>query len=353
MTKSNKYEDTPKIQILESVYEEIRNTIGSRPAESGGLPFGKEEDMVVRAFIFDKDAHTTRSTYSFNTDFLNPEIKKMWNEKGYSCLGFIHSHPYGFGRPSHPDIEYFSSMFDSMPRPYYITPIIFTKPDGGFKFNPFIIINGERDAKKVELEILPDEEQSKNGENKAFTSKGKNSQDDKEDETFKHFDNIQKIIAAYSSPFQLPLSYTVEKEDILDCLHNTSFHNQESNSLDLAKETHWFCWGKCSSSQSFYSNPIILNEINNLHDYLLKRFQQYANRVHRSIYFQILPFTYWQPGFGTCLRIFIMTEIMKTKQIFKLSMFGSCDNLESTIEKLKFDEPQLGKLKTKGNLITY
>jgi len=145
-----------KVQILKSVYNDIRSTIGSRPAESGGLLFGNEEDMIVRAFVFDKNAKTTRSTYSFNTGYLNPEIKRIWKEQGLSCLGFIHSHPYGCGCPSHPDIMYFSSTFDNMPRPYYITPIIFTDPDGGFQFNPFVIYNGTKEALKVELEILPD-----------------------------------------------------------------------------------------------------------------------------------------------------------------------------------------------------
>ena len=109
ITKSN---GRPKMQILESAYNEIINTIGSRPAESGGLLFGKEDDMIVRKFVFDKHAQTTRSTYTFNTEFLNPEIKRIWNDEGLSCIGFIHSHPHGYGRPSPPDIEYFASMFE-------------------------------------------------------------------------------------------------------------------------------------------------------------------------------------------------------------------------------------------------
>ena len=145
-----------KVKILESVLNEIISTIGSRPAESGGLLFGYEDDMIVRKFVFDSDAKTTRSTYTFNTKFLNPEIKKIWEEDKMSCIGFIHSHPHGCGRLSAPDIEYFSSMFEFMPRKYYITPIVFSVPDGGFKMNTYILKKGSKTPKKADLEIFQD-----------------------------------------------------------------------------------------------------------------------------------------------------------------------------------------------------
>lgn len=155
--KNTKSNGPPKMLILESAYNEIINTIGSRPAESGGLLFGKEDDMIVRKFVFDKHAHTTRSTYTFNTEFLNPEIKRIWNEEGLSCIGFIHSHPHGYGRLSPPDVEYFTSMFESMPRKYYITPIVFTVPDGGFKLNAHILPKDSRETVKADVEVLSDD----------------------------------------------------------------------------------------------------------------------------------------------------------------------------------------------------
>lgn len=159
MKKNSELNGRPKMKILESAYNEIISTIGSRPAESGGLLFGKEDDMIVRKFVFDKHARTTRSTYTFNTEFLNPEIKRIWNEEGLSCIGFIHSHPHGYGRLSPPDVEYFSSMFECMPRKHYITPIVFTVPDGGFKINAHILKNGERNTYSADIVVLPDDYQ--------------------------------------------------------------------------------------------------------------------------------------------------------------------------------------------------
>lgn len=157
MNKKKNSNSRPKMQILENAYNEIINTIGSRPAESGGLLFGKEDDMIVRKFVFDKHALTTRSTYTFNTEFLNPEIKRIWNEEGLSCIGFIHSHPHGYGHPSPPDIEYFTSMFDNMPRKHYITPIVFSVPDGGFKMNAFVLFNQTREPIRANVEVLPED----------------------------------------------------------------------------------------------------------------------------------------------------------------------------------------------------
>ena len=145
-----------KMQFTESAFYDIINTIGSRKAESGGLLFGNEEDFVVRKFVFDRGAKTTAASYTFNIGFLNPEIKRLWEEEGLSCLGFIHSHPFGYSRPSPPDMYYFTDMFQYMPREQYLVPIVFTVPDGGFKINAHILPNGAKETTLGDIEILPD-----------------------------------------------------------------------------------------------------------------------------------------------------------------------------------------------------
>jgi len=157
MEKIDTIAKRPKMQFLEEAFNDIVSTIGNRHAESGGLLFGKEDDYVVRKFIFDKHANVTGSTYTFNTEFLNPEIKRLWNDESLSCIGFVHSHPNGYNRLSQPDIAYFTSMFESMPRKHYLTPIVFTASDGGFKMNAHILPNGSNETLKADIEILPDD----------------------------------------------------------------------------------------------------------------------------------------------------------------------------------------------------
>ena len=133
-----------KVAFSPKAFEQIKKTIGSRPAESGGALFGKPEDLksaipYITDFVFDNGASTTRVTYSINTKFLNPVIHDMWDNHGLELHGIIHSHPGGCSRPSGPDMEYFHNMHTYMERPFLITPIIFTEPDGGFKMFCYLV----------------------------------------------------------------------------------------------------------------------------------------------------------------------------------------------------------------------
>ena len=86
---------TEKMRIAESAFNEIINHIASKPAESGGALFGTEDDYIIYKYIPDTHAQTTRSTYTINSDYLNPIIKKLWEEEGLSLIGIVHSHPHG------------------------------------------------------------------------------------------------------------------------------------------------------------------------------------------------------------------------------------------------------------------
>lgn len=145
------------IKFVESAFNSIVDTIGSNKAETGGLLFGYEEDYIVRKIVFDRLAKTTKSSYTFNTDFLNPEVKRLWETENLSCIGFIHSHPNGYSKPSSADISYFMSMFKYMPRKHYIIPIVFTVPDGGFKVNCYTLPNGSSIPTKTNIELIPDD----------------------------------------------------------------------------------------------------------------------------------------------------------------------------------------------------
>lgn len=149
--------DIPIVCITESAYASIIGTIGSLPAETGGLLFGYEDDYIIRGFLFDKHAITTSSTYTFNTGYLNPIVSSLWKKKKLSVLGFIHSHPQGASCPSIPDIEYFSKMFEVMPRSYYVIPIVFSHADGGYSFYCYLLFPGESSPVKAHFIVVPDD----------------------------------------------------------------------------------------------------------------------------------------------------------------------------------------------------
>lgn len=154
MKNSNNIE---KMQITESAFNEIINFIGAKPAESGGALFGREDDYIIQKFVPDVDAKTSRATYTINTDYLNPVIKKLWEEEGLSLIGIVHSHPRGYSTLSGPDLNYFGDLLTtSITRKRFYAPIVFTIPDGGFKLFPHILNNEGEYTATAQLEIVSD-----------------------------------------------------------------------------------------------------------------------------------------------------------------------------------------------------
>jgi hypothetical protein len=142
-----------KTQITTSAFLEIIKTLGSLPAEQGGIGVGK--DGVITDFIHDKFADTSGSTYTLNTPYLNPKLK-VFEKEGKKLKAIIHTHPRGASKLSNPDKIYFKSQFknfEDLDKIY--TPIIFSGTDGEFCFFPYVFHKDGRITEE-KLEIVPD-----------------------------------------------------------------------------------------------------------------------------------------------------------------------------------------------------
>lgn len=151
-----------KVAFSPKAFEQIKKTIGSRHAESGGALFGKPEELrspipYIREFVFDGNASTSHVTYTINTKHINPVIHKMWDQHELELHGLIHSHPIGCRYPSGPDMIYFHNMHTYMKRPFLITPIVFTQPDGGFKLFCYLV-GSDTLAIEVEYSVMDEAE---------------------------------------------------------------------------------------------------------------------------------------------------------------------------------------------------
>ncbi|WP_396602071.1 Mov34/MPN/PAD-1 family protein [Algibacter sp. R77976] len=143
------------MKITTSAYTEMLKTVGSRPAESGGLLFGSRKDWVVTKFLYDKNAKTTKSSYSFNVGYLNPMMDTL-AEEGLQLLGFFHSHPQGYKQLSEPDKMYFEKQFNNIPVDKFLVPLMFPATDGTYDFVPYVFHKDGR-VEKTTLELLPDD----------------------------------------------------------------------------------------------------------------------------------------------------------------------------------------------------
>lgn len=155
------------IRFLKSVFDEIRNTVGSKICETGGILLGNRKDWVVQKFIFDPHGSTFSAGYDPDVDFINATLKDEWEKNELSLLGFVHSHPRGVARLSGDygnntgDVGYLKAIFEkihSLDR--FLVPIVFSQYDGKeFELIPFVAwADNVRNYKDEGYEIVKDEE---------------------------------------------------------------------------------------------------------------------------------------------------------------------------------------------------
>lgn len=147
------------MKMKRQAYFDIKTTVGSSPAESGGIIIGNHNSLVIECFVFDLMAATNRSVYQPNTEFLNSVLKGRDNQ----FLGIGHSHAKGCRMLSQQDRNAAWSNMTSPGNPHlntYLMPLIQTIPDTGrFEIIPYIVIchpdgKGRVIVNKVELAII-------------------------------------------------------------------------------------------------------------------------------------------------------------------------------------------------------
>lgn len=91
--------------ITRSVLEEIRQTIGNRPAECGGI-LGADEYGTITHYYFDETGCSTPDSYEPDVNAINSVLITDWLPNGIHLAGVIHSHANGNATPSCGDIHY-------------------------------------------------------------------------------------------------------------------------------------------------------------------------------------------------------------------------------------------------------
>jgi proteasome lid subunit RPN8/RPN11 len=118
--------------MRDTVFDSIREHIGSARSETGGAMGGARGSGLVTTFDFDATARTTRSRYYPDVTRLNDVFASSWNPQGINLLGFCHSHPAGATQPSDGDRRYAADILAAIPElPRLLLPIVQTVPDTG------------------------------------------------------------------------------------------------------------------------------------------------------------------------------------------------------------------------------
>jgi len=154
-----RFSQIKSMRMTKEVFEDIKNQIGSRPAESGGILISKSQDFIITTFVFDSASAKHSTIYQPNTEFLNSALKGRNNE----FVGIAHSHPPGARQLTSQDQRAAWSNLTSPGNPHlqaYLMPLIQTIPDTGrFEIIPYIVTchpkgMGNVIVRRVKLKIL-------------------------------------------------------------------------------------------------------------------------------------------------------------------------------------------------------
>ena len=140
------------LRMTAQVFAEIERTVGSLPAEQGGILGGNPNEGVISHYHFDAEGSRTGVTYSPNAKLLTELLQKEWNPRGIRLMGFVHSHPRSFRRLSSGDIFYAERILgvnEEMAALYL--PLVMSAGDAGrFEFLPFAVVPGEGGKPRVQ-----------------------------------------------------------------------------------------------------------------------------------------------------------------------------------------------------------
>ena len=143
------------LQMTESVHRQIMAAVGTKSPENGMVLGGDPADGVVRHVVFDDSAERTGSTYSPDHVRLNRLLTEWWGPSGIRLLGFVHSHPGRFARPSGGDLHYARVILGANQHlDRLLMPIVTVEPEPAL--HPFVVVRSGDDVevKSATLEVL-------------------------------------------------------------------------------------------------------------------------------------------------------------------------------------------------------
>lgn len=143
------------MRMSAAVHRQIMGAVGTKAPENGMVLGGDPADGIVRHVVFDDGAERSGSTYSPDHIRLNSLLTDWWRPSGIRLLGFVHSHPGQFARPSGGDLHYADVILTANPHlQRLLMPIVTVSPEP--TIHPFVVLRtaGGVSVAPAVLEIL-------------------------------------------------------------------------------------------------------------------------------------------------------------------------------------------------------
>lgn len=155
MGRSTQGSAPTELGITVDVLARIRSSIGSRPAESGGVLGIAGDGDIVGHFHFDAFSENTPGSYSPNSDELNHLFRTHWNPAGVRLVGIVHSHPSWIPSPTRGDEMYAKRILDAIPdMGHLFLPIVIPAVgQNEFRLLPFIAVRSGGGVRVYEIPL--------------------------------------------------------------------------------------------------------------------------------------------------------------------------------------------------------
>jgi len=136
------------LAITRDVYNQIEQSIGQHHAEMGAMLGGSRANGLITRVFLDQSADVSQVTYSPDVSIIN-KVMRQWDEESIDFMGFVHSHPGGYGRPSGGDQIYAERILRALPKlDRMAMPIVQTVPDtGSFVLNGYMAVRNDTEPR--------------------------------------------------------------------------------------------------------------------------------------------------------------------------------------------------------------
>ena len=136
------------LAVTRQVSDQLERSIGQHRAETGAMLGGSRQRGLISEVFLDRQAEVSSVIYLPDIPTVNQVIRK-WEAQGLNFMGFAHSHPGGFARPSNGDRVYAERILRVMPTlDRMAMPIIQTVPDtGSYAIKGYVAVRGETPAR--------------------------------------------------------------------------------------------------------------------------------------------------------------------------------------------------------------
>lgn len=143
--EDNSYYSNLEVRFSDKILEEFRNTVGKYPAETGGMLACSEDDSLIDEWYFDKTSVNTAVSYSYDADVMTG-VHRNWKEQGKKSVGFIHSHPRNYPKPSYDDVATAYALMKYFKNNFFYLPIVMSDRKGMYTIHMFVI---RKDGDKI------------------------------------------------------------------------------------------------------------------------------------------------------------------------------------------------------------